>query len=681
MSKRYQYCKIYKGITKMTTDKYIKSYAVIKSKWVSDNLLDAYLPFVVTIIKEKNITDIDETIICQELQTKYNLFLQPAIIRQILSHAMSKKIITNVREKYIANSAELDNYVISENDFDILWDSLLTDFITYSSALSISFDRKNAEENIIKFIDLYDDRVVYNTIGDIDLENNQFVYSWCKYILEIKKINSEKYEFVLALCTANLLKNTLFYTSEHETKQSSLKIYLDTPMIFALLGMDTLERKSSYTFILDRAKQAGMQLCVFDHNFEEATGIMERAAYWATSPSYDASKANKVTEFFHDSCMTEDEIYDFIDEAETELNSLGITKEVSAYLAEEDGFQADEEHLHELIKTEYGNRAIKYTTEEAYDSAIQNDVRSLVMVERKRAGGYSGDLKNSRYIFITTNRVVAKVSKDYASARELSSNKIPTCITADIFGTLLWIEFPEQQENYLSLKMLADCRALLRPTAQMIAQFNIKLDEAYKRGEDGLTEEKFLFLRSHPIVREKLLDVTSGDYSEFTDRTWRDVYDSIESHAKYEGEQRYRAEKSDHEKTKVELSSAQKTIMDRNNELSKANHTIVHKDEELRQATKTIADKDAEIIEKGDKINKQADTFSLIIARIITAAIFGIPYLASCVFIAIIQNDCLNWTIRGISMGAITSILLILLGFLYSKAETCIQKKVRKHLE
>lgn len=192
-------------------------------------------------------------------------------------------------------------------------------------------------------IDLYDDRVVYNTIGDIDLGNNQFVYSWCKYILEIKKTKKETYEFVLALCTANLLKNTLFYTSTQETTQSSLKIYLDTPMIFALLGMDTQERKKSYTYILDRAKQAGMQLCVFDHNFEEATGIMERAAHWATSCSYDSSKANKVAEFFHDSGMSEDEAFNFIDEAETELNSLGITKEVSAYLAEEDGFQADEE--------------------------------------------------------------------------------------------------------------------------------------------------------------------------------------------------------------------------------------------------------------------------------------------------------------------------------------------------
>ena len=662
----------------MPTNKYVKSYAVIKSRWISENLLDAYLPFVMTIIKEKKMVEVDESVICQELTNKYGLFLQPTMIRQVLSHAMSKDIITKVREQYIANVSRLKQYVIPESDFDKLWKSLISDFISYSSTINLSFTKDEAEINIIKFIDAYDDHIIYNSIGDIDVESNQFVYAWCKYILDTKESNVEKYEFILALCTANLMKNTLFYTSDEQTTTSSLKVYLDTPMIFALLGMDTPERQKSYSYILEKAKQAGMQLYVFDHNFEEATGIMMRASRWAVSNQYDPTKSNKVAEFFHDSGMGEEEISNFITEVETTLNSLGITQDFSAYLADEDKFQTDEEHLQELIKAEYGKRALKYTTEELFNNSIKTDVRSLVMIERKRTGGYSSDLKNSRYIFITTNRAIAKVSKDYAAEGELSRDKIPSCITADIFGTLLWMEFPEQRENYLSLKMLADCRALLRPSAQMIAHFNLQLDEAYKRRDEGLTEQRFLFLRSHPIVRTKLLDVTSGDYSQFTDHTWRDVYASIESHAQYEGEQKYRAEKSDHEKTKAELGTAHQTIVDKDTELAKANHTIAHKDEAIRHATQEIADKDAEISKQSAKINKQADTFSLIVARIITAVIFGFPYLASCVIIAIIQNDCLNWTIRGIVIGAVTVILLTLLGFLYKKVEHTIQKRIRK---
>jgi len=665
----------------MITDKYIKSYAVIKSRWISENLLDAYLPFVVTIIKEKNMVDIDESVLCQELERKYDLSLQPTIIRQVLSHAMSKNILTKVREQYIANTSQLEQFTIPESDFDALWESLISDFISYTSDLNLSFTKGEIEKDIVRFIDAYDDHVVYNSIDDIDVDNNQFIYAWCKYILDIKVSKVEQYEFILALCTANLMKNTLFYTSNEQRTTSPLKVYLDTPMIFALLGMDTPERQKSYSYILEKAKQAGMQLHVFDHNFEEATGIMERASRWAVSSKYDSAKANKVAEFFHDSGMEEDEIADFIAEVETTLNSFGITQDFSAYLADENKFQADEEHLQELIKDEYGTRSLKYTTEELYDNSIRTDVRSLVMIERKRTGGYSSDLKNSRHIFITTNRVVAKVSKDYAAEGEQSRDKIPACITADIFGTLLWMEFPEQRENYLSLKMLADCRALLRPTAQMIAQFNVQLDEAYKRRDEGLTEQRFLFLRSHPIVRTKLLDVTSGDYSQFTDHTWRDVYDAIESHAKYEGEQKYQAERNEHEKTKSELDTAQQTIIDKETELADAHHKIVHRDEALKKATQDIADRDAEISEQGAKLRNQAETYSLSLARIITAAIFGLPYIALCVIIATIQNDCLNWTIRGISIGAVTAIVVVLIGFLYKIIETVIQNKIRNKLD
>ena len=135
------------------TDKYIKSYAVIKSKWISENLLDAYLPFVVTIIKEKNMVDIDESILCQELAEKYGLSLQPTVIRQVLSHSMSKNIITKVRERYIANTSELDRFVIPESDFEKLWRALILEFLVFAATLDLSFNQSEIEENIVKFID------------------------------------------------------------------------------------------------------------------------------------------------------------------------------------------------------------------------------------------------------------------------------------------------------------------------------------------------------------------------------------------------------------------------------------------------------------------------------------------------------------------------------------------------
>ena len=76
----------------MITDKFIKGYAVLKSNWFS-NILDEYLCFVATIIIEEHMEEIDENLICEKLSKKYNIKFQLTFIRQILSHAVSKKVI------------------------------------------------------------------------------------------------------------------------------------------------------------------------------------------------------------------------------------------------------------------------------------------------------------------------------------------------------------------------------------------------------------------------------------------------------------------------------------------------------------------------------------------------------------------------------------------------------------
>jgi len=411
--------------------------------------------------------------------------------------------------------------------------------------------------------------------------------------------------------------------------------------------MDSIERRRSYEYIVTKAKKAGMEIRVFDHNLEEARGIIERAARWAHNGQYDSAKANKVAEYLYDNALEETEITELIDGIETDLNSLGILIDHSAYLAEEDSFQLDEKQLMEAIKTEYGKRSLKYHTEEIYENSISVDVRSIVMIQRKRAGGYSTSLKSCRYLFITTNGAIAKVSKDTAAEDELSRDKIPSCVTTDILGTLLWMDFPDDLENYQSLKLIADCKSLLKPSQEMIARFNLQLDAAFERRE--LTEERFLFLRSHPIVRDKLLDVTSGDYSSFTETTWREVYSRIEAHAQFEGDKKYEAEKEEHNRTK----------------------------QQLADVTEAIQEKDKALIEKEKIIDKQQERFSFYLAKIISIIILGVPYLALSLIAVFLQNQFFNWTFRGIAIGIFTVILILLIGFAFKKIEAKIAQKIR----
>lgn len=633
----------------MITDKFVKGYAVLKSEWLNRDILDEYIPFVATIIIENNVDEVDELFLTKKLNEKYNDIFQENFVRQILSQAVRKGVIINNRGKFVVDKTNVKQYAIKMESFDFDFELLIDDFIKYANDNRYFPSKEEVKRLIFDFVDKYDDRVLYNNIEDIPISNNVFLYHWCNYVIVLTDNNKRLSEFFIGLCFGNLIKNALFYTSEATSSFSNLTIYLDTPMIFAVMGMDTPEREKSYKTLLTKAAKIGMSIRVFDHNFQEAKGIMERASRWAISSQYEQSRANKVAQFFYESGMSAEDIDEYIHDFEQQLNSKGIVKEETTYRTEENDFQAEEKHLFDEIKQEYGTRSLKYNSEAEYDNSIQTDVRSLVMIQRRRAGAYSTDLNAARCVFITTNGVVAKVSKDYTLSNELTKNKIPTAITADMFGTLLWLNYPDKND-YVEQKLLADCKALLKASPQMIARFNLELDKAYKRKDSDLTEEKFLFLRSHPIVQTFLLDATSGDYTQFDTNTWRSVYDRIVASAQFDGEKKYTEEKSEHEKTKEELQQAKDTIETKSENEKRLNEIILQQQEEFS--------------------SKRAYTLTILI--------YAVPYLVLSLAIIFVQSLFVNWTIKGICLGILTVVVGALLPICFSKIKKRIQASIIK---
>ena len=635
----------------MITDKFVKGYAVLKSEWLNRDILDEYIPFVATIIIENNVDEVDELFLTKKLNEKYNDIFQENFVRQILSQAVRKGVIINNRGKFVVDKTNVKQYAIKMESFDFDFELLIDDFIKYANDNRYFPSKEEVKRLIFDFVDKYDDRVLYNNIEDIPISNNVFLYHWCNYVIVLTDNNKRLSEFFIGLCFGNLIKNALFYTSEATSSFSNLTIYLDTPMIFAVMGMDTPEREKSYKTLLTKAAKIGMSIRVFDHNFQEAKGIMERASRWAISSQYEQSRANKVAQFFYESGMSAEDIDEYIHDFEQQLNSKGIVKEETTYRTEENDFQAEEKHLFDEIKQEYGTRSLKYNSEAEYDNSIQTDVRSLVMIQRQRAGAYSTDLNAARCVFITTNGVVAKVSKDYTLSNELTKDKIPTAITADMFGTLLWLNYPDKND-YVEQKLLADCKALLKASPQMIARFNLELDKAYKKKDSDLTEEKFLFLRSHPIVQTFLLDATSGDYTQFDTNTWRSVYDRIVASAQFDGEKKYTEEKSEHEKTKGELQQAKDIIESKSENEKRLNEIILQQQEEFS--------------------SKRAYTLTILI--------YAVPYLVLSLAIIFVQSLFVNWTIKGICLGILTVVVGTLLPICFSKIKKRIQASIIKKM-
>jgi cation transport ATPase len=126
----------------------------------------------------------------------------------------------------------------------------------------------------------------------------------------------------------------------------------------------------------------------------------------------------------------------------------------------------------------------------------------------------------------------------------------------------------------------------------------------------------------------------------------------IEAHAQVEGDRKYEAEKEEHSKTKIELG---RRTTERDDEAKK--------NQELQ-----------------NKVVEQQENFSTTIAKIITIAIFGIPYLAISVLIVLIQNQYGTPTIKGIAWISVTVLAGLLLAVLHKKLFLSIKKKVKDKL-
>lgn len=212
----------------------------------------------------------------------------------MLSVGLENKSIKKVANNYISDFSELKNYCLNTDDFESNLNKLIYEFKKYCSDNKIGYDTINTEDDLISYIENND----YLIISQTDLENtmplpNSFEYAWVRFIKRLSENSSTLLDFIAAISASNIFKDALLYSGEINDSFKGLNIYLDSPMVFALLGMDSLERTKSYQILLKDMIKAGCNVQILDNNYTEIEGIINRSATWAHSTQYTISKSHK----------------------------------------------------------------------------------------------------------------------------------------------------------------------------------------------------------------------------------------------------------------------------------------------------------------------------------------------------------------------------------------------------
>lgn len=631
----------------------IKLYAAYKAGFLGNNILDTYFSFMANMISEERLAVVEDTVIAAKFKERYTMDLPLPFIRQVLGVGVQNGSFIEDHGKYSVVVNEIAKYRFSKTDFDALWNRLIKDFSEYCRAKDIDISSLDINAFILDILDDADEKILSGEKADELAGMSPPEYGWHSFIKEQGQLQTELYSFVAALSASNIAKQALFHAGETAIDYSDLHVYLDSPIVFALLGMDDTSRTESYKQLVADMIKAKCSVHVLDHNFQEVDSIIARAAGWATNTLYDLRKANNAARFFHDSQMDETEISEFCENIETMLNELGITVKETCYDVFQDKFQEDETCLFDMVKARYIDHGYELSQEK--QDSIRIDVQSIIMIYRERQGQTATRLQNAKHIMLTSNNAIANVSKKYESNRSLQAGHIPACISADLFGAVLWLDSPMQLLEYQKKKLLADCYAFLKPDKVMLDKYIQSLDEA--RNADAIDEKKFLFLRTHKVVLDSLMDITKGNYARFNSNTYLEVYDDIQEKAL----KKYKDEAAAHAQTQEAFKDLEKNSSDEIESL-KARISTMEENEKKRQE---------------DDFNKKVSIWGWVATLILA----GIPYLLLIVAIEIVKTrfSDISWrSAYGIAGAAIATAIA---GWVFTKGKKLCFKKVRSILE
>ena len=500
-----------------------KLYAAYKAGYLGDNILDTYFSFVANILVEEHISVVEDHVIASKLSERYSIDFPLPFVRQVLGVGVQNNCFVEDHGKYSVVIEELSKYRFQESNFNSLWSQLVNEFEKYCRSIDVDISSLNTEEFILSVLDASDEVIISGEKVESDKGLSPAEYAWYSFVRNQAEENTDLYSFITAVSASNITKQALFYAGEASVDYSDFV-------------KDMLSAKCS--------------VHVLDHNFQEVDSIIARAATWATDTQYDIRRANNAARFFHDSQMSEAEISEFCASIESKLNDLGVTVIETSYEVYQDKAQEDESSLFDMVKGRYLEHGYSLWPER--EESIRVDVRSIIMVYRKRQGQTATRLQNAKHIMLTSNNAIANVSKKYESNRSIQSGHIPACVSADLFGAILWMNTPSQMLEYQKQKLLADCYAFLKPDKTLLDKYIQSLDDA--RNADRIDEKTFLFLRTHKVVLDSLMNITKGDYARFNSNTYLEVYEDIQNRSL----KQYRDEAAAHEQTKQQLFALEK---------------------------------------------------------------------------------------------------------------------------
>jgi len=361
-------------------------------------------------------------------------------------------------------------------------------------------------------------------------------YYFAEYLLYCEEIgDSSIIDFVDQYITGCAFAEVLTYNVPTERdERCKAKVYLDSGVIFALLGIGSIDRSSNFRTFIDEMKQLGMSLHIYQHTYSEIAGIIDSAKNWIGDPRYNPAQSSEAAYFFITNNWSYQQVTELLGKLKTIIeDDFKITIDSISYPKTEDIHSLYEADIKDRIVCAYEQSNPSFSLNEK-EYTVNQDARSLFLTLFLDEGNIAHSLSDVGYIFVTTNHTLAKIGSDISfSLSGQQGNCIPIAISDINWGTLIWFNSPVKVSALNKANLISAAYAAFQPSEAVLRKLNAELSKLQEN--ESLSAELCYFLKTNAIALGLLAKKTHNDEDAFFEKTPYEILQEIQDESYNKG--------------------------------------------------------------------------------------------------------------------------------------------------
>ena len=523
-------------------DKLIGSLAILKSRMVlGADFISTYIPFVTRVLIDINSDKgIDVREVIEGFRREYGFAIDRPAMITILNKCAKEGFITKRKNaKYEVVLDKCASVAINKHDVNLQYkkyDEVIQKLQTYYlEEYEIQLQTGEVETLLLSFLNENSAKTIianFEGIDDGTHSSKQHHYIISKFIKKCQSEDKTTYQLIIDLAVSYLFTSAIAYGGEDEKTKlecyKDLQIYLDTPFVLKILGLNGEEMKDASIAMLNQLYDMNCRFYIFSHTYDEIEQILKDCYKWIESPQYDAFYASYALRTFVEKKFTKADVQEYLDTLENKLRYYKIKIDDTDYYAGKFYKAKIDDSLIESCIVQVYKENSAFFDEHSKKTTIGYDAKSISIILKLWSNRSSRTYKQAKYVLLTTNSTLSYITRQFDKEMNPSvGNGIYPCITDVFLGTNIWLGAPVNKiEEFSEKKLLADCMSLIEPSDALISKLQDSIKRAFE--DETITEDQYYLLKAKAFSNDYIMQNTLGDENYFTDKLTEELLEDIE---------------------------------------------------------------------------------------------------------------------------------------------------------